>query len=218
MTAIKWLYAGCAAHIIAIYAFTETWPVNIVTETWRYARIQNEDWWREWISATSGWAGALAAAVTLFALYRQISEQKKQTDFVLGDALPTMDVLEHRKDGQVLVVKIRNWNRRSLIINDITTVDSSYRVGVLEMKINDISVKTNLDPKDLRLHPIEGNVNPNAPPVTASIELSAATIPEDVLVTDWSSIGEIEADIIVVGDRHTSIRLQASTSLRAEAL
>ncbi|MBX5160381.1 hypothetical protein HJB89_25180 [Rhizobium sp. NZLR8] len=45
---------------------------------------------REWLSATSGWAAALAAFVTLFVLRRQVAAQEKQIDHQLGNVEPNM--------------------------------------------------------------------------------------------------------------------------------
>ncbi|WP_018428238.1 hypothetical protein [Hoeflea sp. 108] len=76
---------------------------------------------REWVGALSGWAAAIAAVVTLFALYSQLAalydqlaEQRKQTNFTVGDAMPTMDFVRVRR-AKVAVLRIVNWNRRTLI-------------------------------------------------------------------------------------------------------
>ena len=72
---------------------------------------------REWVSATSGWAAALAAVVAIVPLLGQLREQRRQTSFVLGDAAPTVDI--KRRAPLSLLVRIVNWNRRPLSVRPI---------------------------------------------------------------------------------------------------
>ncbi|MCG6115084.1 MAG: hypothetical protein MEQ84_07780 [Mesorhizobium sp.] len=74
---------------------------------------------RAWIAALSGWAAALGAGLTIVVLYRQLVEQRKQTAFLLGDARPTVDVLEADEELFALVFRIVNWNRRTILIKEI---------------------------------------------------------------------------------------------------
>ncbi|WP_421413179.1 hypothetical protein [Agrobacterium tumefaciens] len=82
----------------------------------------NQDWIREWFGALSGWVAAGAAATTIGSLRRQAKAAKKQTDFQLGDALPTLDAVQHTEQSGRAVIRIRNWNRRSMIIRRITVI------------------------------------------------------------------------------------------------
>ncbi|MDC9832576.1 hypothetical protein [Rhizobium binxianense] len=74
---------------------------------------------REWLSATSGWAAALAAFVTLFALRRQIAAQEKQIDHQLGNVEPDMMVrcTVGEDFSPVAQVTVTNRNRRPLNVN-----------------------------------------------------------------------------------------------------
>ncbi|MBZ9746743.1 hypothetical protein LB516_15930 [Mesorhizobium sp. CO1-1-7] len=72
---------------------------------------------REWISATSGWAAALAAAVAIGPLLGQLREQRRQTSFVLGDAEPTVDI--ERRAYLSLRIRLVNWNRRALYLRPL---------------------------------------------------------------------------------------------------
>lgn len=74
---------------------------------------------RDWIFGLSGWAAAGAAAVTIGSLYKQANAQQKQTDFQLGDADPTIDAVQHTEFKKRAVLRIRNWNRRSMIIREV---------------------------------------------------------------------------------------------------
>jgi hypothetical protein len=74
---------------------------------------------REWLSATSGWAAAVAAFVTLFALMRQIAAQERQIDHQLGNVEP--DIYVRCTVGEdrspVAKVTIINRNRRPFSIH-----------------------------------------------------------------------------------------------------
>ncbi|MGO7000370.1 hypothetical protein [Rhizobium leguminosarum] len=74
---------------------------------------------REWLTATSGWAAALAAFVTLFALRRQIVAQEKQIDHQLGNVEPDMMVrcTVGEDFSPVAQVTVTNRNRRPLNIH-----------------------------------------------------------------------------------------------------
>ncbi|WP_311273512.1 MULTISPECIES: hypothetical protein [unclassified Rhizobium] len=75
-----------------------------------------------WVGALSGWAAALAAATTIGSLVRQATAAQKQADFQLGDADPTFDAVQHGEQRTSVVLRIRNWNRRSMIIRRIRLV------------------------------------------------------------------------------------------------
>ncbi|EJC74372.1 hypothetical protein Rleg10DRAFT_2851 [Rhizobium leguminosarum bv. trifolii WSM2012] len=74
---------------------------------------------REWLSATSGWAAAVAAFVTLFALRRQIAAQERQIDHQLGNVEPDMYVRctvgeDHAPVAQITII---NRNRRPFSVH-----------------------------------------------------------------------------------------------------
>ena len=85
---------------------------------------------REWMSATSGWAAAVAAFVTLFALRRQIAAQEKQIDHQLGNVEP--DIYVRCTVGEdlspVAQVTIINRNRRPFHINYLEAYTSTNRI------------------------------------------------------------------------------------------
>lgn len=74
---------------------------------------------RDWIGALSGWFAFLAAAFSLPFLVGQWREARKQTRFAIGDEEPTLDVIEHTREGDILVVRIVNWNRRAVFVNEV---------------------------------------------------------------------------------------------------
>lgn len=78
---------------------------------------------RDWVGALSGWAAAGAAAATIGILIKQVNAQQQQTDFMLGDAEPTIDAVQHVSRQQRVIVRVRNWNRRSMILRKIQLID-----------------------------------------------------------------------------------------------
>ncbi|MGG7576688.1 hypothetical protein [Rhizobium sp. Nf11,1] len=74
---------------------------------------------REWLTATSGWAAALAAFITLFALRRQIAAQERQIDHQLGNIEPDMMVrcTVGEDFSPVAQVTVTNRNRRPLNVH-----------------------------------------------------------------------------------------------------
>lgn len=109
--------------IAALGAFLAMWLLDFAVVRMDWCAGVETECAREWISALSGWAAALGAGLTIFALYDQLAEQRKQTAFTLGDAPPTVDVLEADDEIFSVVVKIVNWNRRTLLVEAITSTD-----------------------------------------------------------------------------------------------
>jgi len=81
-----------------------------------------EHCFRDWLAALSGWVGFGAAAIGAYFVYHQLSEQRKQTAFILGDGEPTIEVYrsakisKSRRTSRSGIVRIVNWNRRSVYI------------------------------------------------------------------------------------------------------
>jgi hypothetical protein len=85
----------------------------------------------DWISALGGWAGFGAASVALALTRKQIAQQQRQIDFQLGDAGPTF-YIQPSNDPSFntnLIVCIKNWNRRPLILEQILC-SSSFELSV----------------------------------------------------------------------------------------
>lgn len=88
---------------------------------------------REWISALSGWAAAAAAFATIRVLIEQLNAQRKQTDFQLGDAAPTIDAVQHIGRVDKVQIRITNWNRRPMIVRSIETSPAGLISGVIQL-------------------------------------------------------------------------------------
>lgn len=80
---------------------------------------------REWIGALSGWVAAAAAGGTIYVLLDQMRIQRKQLDFQLGDAEPTIEAFPSDRPSRSLI-RVVNWNRRTMNIVRID-MDAAYR-------------------------------------------------------------------------------------------
>lgn len=74
---------------------------------------------QDWLAATAGWVGFLAAAVGAYFVYHQLAEQRRQTAFALGDGDPVFQVHVYAFDHTRAVLRFINWNRRTLAIHRI---------------------------------------------------------------------------------------------------
>ncbi|WP_155256412.1 hypothetical protein [Mesorhizobium loti] len=117
---VCWLLIGVAIGVAVTLAIT--------SQTWLIASLEYNLTWdrgRDWVGALSGWAAFVAAAASLPYLIGQWREAKKQTRFVIGDEDPTLDVIEHLKDKNTLVIRIVNWNRRTIFVKDIAVASKT---------------------------------------------------------------------------------------------
>jgi hypothetical protein len=99
---------------------------------------------REWVSALSGWvaaAGALIAALlTIPHLMKQAHEANRQTDFIIGNTPPIMEVIDRNGPGEIWV-KIINWNRNTFYIDEIITPPQfNTKIEKLKFEPNNIVV------------------------------------------------------------------------------
>jgi hypothetical protein len=164
---------------------------------------------REWISALSGWAAAMAAGVSLLALYAQIKEQRKQTDFLVGDALPSVDLMA--EDFTTAYVQIVNWNRRAFLIDKIIPAERfSLFARLDEIEIDDVkyAIPNDWDGEFQTAQRVPGRIDANKPPKIARFEVR-------VFFTG-GSIGEPRRQEVTVnvhgrliGDDHRALVLPA---------
>ncbi len=95
---------------------------------------------RGWISALSGWAAAIgaliAAGLTIAKLREQIAEQKRQTNFIVGDAAPDF-IIERNRETKICTLKIINWNRHRIIIEKIIMNNHCYNIDCFSYNESD---------------------------------------------------------------------------------
>ncbi len=152
---------------------------------------------RSWLEATSGWAGFVAAGIAVILTGRQIRQQQKQTDFMLGDAPPTMDVTPYLDDPTEMVVRIVNWNRRSIFIKSID-VNVGNAIGIMELKLDDKEVDLGKVrwPFPLRGWEDRNNSGPHA----LQMKISAAE--GDKIVSDWPKHAEVIVGTQMLDTKH----------------
>lgn len=157
---------------------------------------------REWTSILVSGAGMAFAAGTIILLYRQNAEQKKQTDFLLGDSWPTMDVTIDPDDKELLIARIVNWNRRSLRIWDIDVfgIDGSSSM-IFEYKYD------GRKEKDYDSIFIEGWENRSKGPHVAKFKLCASV--GSKIIGQWPFSTEVVAKIQVLDSSHKALELSS---------
>lgn len=158
-----------------------------------------------WLSATSGWFGLIAALIAVALTWRQIAQQQKQTDFLLGDADPTIDVVPDINDPGEIVVRIVNWNRRAVFIRTIG-LNVGNATAAMELKLDGAEVPMHKVRWPLY---IRGWENRNGGgPHTFQMKISASDNNE--LIRDWPRNAAVHADIQMLDATHRLERLSAS--------
>lgn len=156
---------------------------------------------QSWLSALSGWVAAGAGFITILFLNRQIQEQKKQTEFQLGDAKPTLDCVQHLEDPEELVLRLVNWNRRGVIIKSIEVDDATITVGLMEFKKNGkvVAISAGAPPF------IRGWEDRSGAPESAQFKISAAR--KNKIVREWPDNQRISMRVQLIGDVHREEKL-----------
>ncbi|CDX22108.1 hypothetical protein MPL3356_390149 [Mesorhizobium plurifarium] len=166
---------------------------------------------REWFGASAGYLAVLVGVFTIYPLYRQIEEQRKQTDFQLGDALPTMDITLDLEDQQQIVVRVVNWNRRGLLIWDLEIQgDEGMRTGVMEYKIDNAIVR---DPAE---YYVRGWEDRSRGPHVAQFKLAAEV--NGRIVDAFSMSTQVSMLVQLFGEQHKQMVLRAKLFPQEELL
>ncbi|MDQ1185960.1 hypothetical protein [Agrobacterium larrymoorei] len=80
---------------------------------------------QDWLSATAGWVGFVAAAIGAYLVFGQLAEQRKQTAFMLGDAPPTLELARTAMANRRGQFEFLNWNRQRAVIRTLTFSSST---------------------------------------------------------------------------------------------
>ncbi|MER9829189.1 hypothetical protein NKJ51_12480 [Mesorhizobium sp. M0134] len=169
---------------------------------------------REWIGASSGWAAAFAAGITIFALYYQIKEQRKQTEFVLGDAAPTVDVIG--EDFTRSYIQIVNWNRRALLVDNIQpgpTTPLFLTIEKVELNGAALASPGSLQGQFLAPIRVPGWIDRSGSPPVARFQMRAFSAGSVQLPRRIPADFEVSAR--VVGEEHKTLKLHASAKLNS---
>lgn len=190
---------GCVATWLVLTIFTERaaiWAL-VPVACGQDCTIQG------WMSASSGWAAVIVAGIGFFFIQRQIDEQRRQTDFIIGNENPTLDSVQHLKDPEEIVLRVVNWNRRGILIHDVDFLERDWFTGIMEVKIDGAVVENPALPLFVR----GWEDRNNAGPLAVQFSLSAHERHADVLIRDWPRGQEMYADIQILGEKHASKRL-----------
>ena len=175
-----------------------------------------------WVGALSGWAAALAASITIGSLFQQAKAAQKQTDFQLGDAEPTLDAVQHGERNAAVVLWIRNWNRRSMIIRRIR-LNTSQKISVLHLSFDNKRKELGPAPKHdwtfstgatKKFEPavmLEGWVRREQEPPILKLSLAGFFEKREAITDEWDRI-PIEIQYELAGVRKVS-RLTAHVHL-----
>ncbi len=91
---------------------------------------------REWIGALSGWAAGAAALITACVVYRQFSEMRRQTDYLIGDAPPTMSARHHDNiEIGDIELRIANWGRSAFDLREVRISGTPFRSSISVMQV-----------------------------------------------------------------------------------
>lgn len=220
-TAIAAVAAGLfSAILVVVFAYVTHGPIE-------WCGPAETNCVRDWISALSGWAAFIGAAMAVPYLAAQVREARRQTEFIVGDALPTVTLEENVGSTDVLtafsvVLNVVNWNRHPLFVQDIRTIDAdakilrigptkedrkaeSFNAAILEVDIDEKRVyvpgweNRALPPLSQRLALTIGNVR--KPGVTILVE------PDTFLLRRSVSI---EVDIRLMDAKHSFHTLVAT--------
>ncbi|MBP1862164.1 hypothetical protein [Rhizobium herbae] len=200
MTRAGWFFiAGAAALgvIIDIFAYaSHVW--GVIGPALTEERVRN------WLGALSGWVAAIVAGATMLPLYRQLRHVRRQTDFQLGDALPTIDVTPDLDDSRIMVVRVVNWNRRGMLVHRIAS-NLTTNVGLHETKLDGEVVALGQFRWPM---PLRGWEDRSKSPHTLQLKIFAG--PDDDILRDWPPRAKVILKVQLLADTHTLKELSAS--------
>lgn len=209
---------GTWVVVIALVVFANLGLAMWFTYHWDFGDLcaadeNGAECFRAWFGAAAGYLAVIAAGITLLALYDQIWEQRKQTEFSVGDANPTVDVMA--EEITYAYVQIVNWNRRTFLIDRIAPADGTLLFASLveiEMDRDLYSIPYEWDGDFKVAHRLPGWIDKNEPPKIVRFKIRA------FFTDDANQQARREEITIVVtgrlvGDEHKLIALPAKSVL-----
>jgi len=149
---------------------------------------------REWVGALSGWAAAFAAGLTIFYIIQQTREAARQTEFIVGEALPTTALFDPRETRVESAFSTRldviNWNRHPLLIKSITVDDMSSLTIHVQVEDHDTG-RRNILERELRAERmfVPGWIDRTKSPTVAEFSVTVHT--EDAAAKQFSHDGMV---------------------------
>jgi len=189
------------------FAFLAISDFAIVRADWCVAG--EADCLREWIGALSGWAAAIAAGATITFLAGQMREARRQTAFVVGDALPTVELEESDEGFSVVDVVITNWNRRSIEVEDITAEGQTV-FGSIEFQDPMLQVLQTVNPETEGVHfTIPGWLDRTKPPPRVRVSIQMFAKKDGPIEGTLNVPVGARVKLKIIGARHERVELIA---------
>lgn len=203
-----------AVALIAFVFFMRFLPDFVQWQGWKWCN-PTECNVQTWLGSLSGWFGGLVAFITILFIMRQLREQRRQTDFTIGDAMPTLDAIEHLQDKAELVVRIVNWNRRAIVVRNIQVDDPTTTVMLNKLTINGKEKPVATISFSPQPFVVPGWENRSGAPFHAELRLAAIIEVDNNLnlSKSWHDLPRIVVDVQMLGDAHKAIVLKADTGL-----
>lgn len=179
----------------------------------RWCSNANEHCLRDWIGALSGWAAAVAAALTIFALYDQLREQRKQTSFMLGDALPTISASHPQDRFEDVALRVVNWHRCAADILRVRIVESPppIRIALTEIRLPRGLIGVDMGPEIQSIIRLGGwEHRADAPPVA---EIYVTAVPTDQNSPEVISV-TFAVDLLIFETEPRLVTVKARMNLR----
>lgn len=176
-------------------------------------------WLYDYQTLVAGILAVVAAGITLRALHEQIAEQRKQTAFALGEALPTMSAAHPKGRSEDVVLRIVNWNRVPADILEVRVVESTkpIQVALRDIHLRDDIVPVNMDPKIDRIVRIHGWENRSEPPGFAEV-FAYVTIKKENTGPNETIRTTFAVDLLLFADVPRTITLTAQINMLASRL
>ncbi len=199
---------GFCAYLLTGYTFSEA----------QWCIVGEEHCLRNWIAALSGWVAAAAAFTTIGYLARQAAEARRQTEFIVGDALPTVSLIDtplgERNGGFYNRIRITNWNRNPILVTRIEA-DKDTSADEIRLQAASPSYLMPFDNENLERHPplSLGWVDRSKPPPTYDIDVvclfpvSKVTLGDDLTLRRYAGFNIY---LTIAGNEHRKVVLHVS--------
>ncbi|WP_157866135.1 hypothetical protein [Mesorhizobium japonicum] len=165
-----------------------------------------------WVSALSGWAAFIGAVIAIPFVAAQVREARRQTEFIVGDAMPTAnmhDPRETRVDNAYSTrLKIVNWNRHPILIRSIQLMEpTNVELFGVEVEDHDAGRRHILqqEHKRGRMY-VPGWVDRSKMPTVAEFDLTFSTADPALIAIAQNDLVRcpitLKVEITIAGARH----------------
>lgn len=170
-----------------------------------------------WVSALSGWAAFLGALLAIPFLAAQVREAGRQTEFIVGDALPTASMHDPREtrvnNAFSSRLQVVNWNRHPILVRSIALVSpTTVKLFDVEVEDHDAGRKNILQQEYGRGRMfIPGWVDRNKIPTIAEFDLTFETADKAAVAIAENNLIRVpislKVEIVIAGPSHRLLTL-----------